>query len=960
MSGITTGVGVFSGIDTRSIIDQLLAVEARPRQQAQNRILQLQTQQASYLDINTRLIALRTASSAFRTNSTFQSKAVATSNENVLTATASNTAVPGNYQFIVDRLVSSQQNLSRGFATRDQTGVGATSITVESAQARLDRDVALADLNDGAGVRRGKMTVTDSAGRVGTVDLGRATTVQEVLDAINGNGTAAVTASVSGGRFVIRDNAGGTTSVADAVGSNVAADLGLTGVASSGGTITGRNVFRLGTNTSLSSLNDGRGVSIRNIVGTGAFTFTLNIDGTSPANVRVNLGEVWETVDGTLTRTRGQAATTGEVVTRINDALQAAGVTTVSARINADAGRLEIIESTGDQSVTITENGGTAAADLGLTVPPDGGSILGKRVFAGLNTTLVNGINGGSGLSGNGVLNFTARDGATFSTTISRDASLSEIAAQIEQASRGSGGTGPQRLRVALNTDGTGLEISDLTGATTSNLIITGATGADSAASLGISTGATGVASASVRGTNLQRAYISGATTVASLNQGRGIGTGTFRIIDSESRSAVIDIGSDSKTLDDIMREVNAAGLRVTARINTNGDGLELIESGSGAAGPGKIRIEDVSGSVARNLNIAGEAAGVGAQNRINGTFERTIQLSAADSLDTVVSKINAAKAGVSASAIRDGTGATPFRLSLASNASGVNGRVIISAQGTDLGLTTLDRGNDSRAFFGSTDPARALVVGGSTNTLDDVLTGVRIDLKGVSETPVNLSVTGDTAAIESSVNLFVSAFNTLVERIDFQSRFDPNGTRRQPLTGDATVRELRAQLFQTVTAPSRNTTGAFSRLTDVGLSVGSGGKLSLDTERLREALAQDPASVEALFTARQEQDDTTITLAPGITARNPNAGNSFSSLGVTGLIEQLANRYLDTNDGILTGRSTALTTQITQQNQRIAAFNTRLDARRAVLERQFLAMERTIGSLQSQQSALGSIQAAG
>lgn len=954
MSGITSNVGLFSGINSGQIIEQLMALEARPKTQIQSRILQLQLQQGAYLDINTRLSALKTAAANFRTNSTFQSKAGTSSNENVLKATVESSASPGTYQFIVDRLVSSQQSLSRGVASRDSTALGVTSFTVESAQARLDRDVSLADLNNGQGVRRGKMVITDSAGRAGTVDLSRTTTVQEVLDAINGNGTANVTASISGGRFVIADGAGGNVTVANTSGSNVATDLGLAGVAASGGRITGNTVYALNRSTSLNALNDGRGVSIRNTVGEGAFNFTINIDGASPASVRVNLGEVWQTVSGTLTKTAGPASSVGEAVDRINAAITASGATNVVAQINAASGRLEIIDSTGDQSITVVENNGTTARDLGLMATPDSGSVLGNRIFSGLNTTLLAGINGGSGLGGDGLLTFTARDGTTFTTTLSRQASLSEAAAQIETASRAGGG--PQRLRVTLNNEGTGLLVTDITGATTSNLIIGGTSGSDSAASLGISTGPSGVASNTVTGSNLQRQYLSGATLVSSLNQGRGIGTGTFRITDGSSRSVVIDIGSDTKTLDDLMREINASDVGVTARINNTGDGIEIGERNPGSPGASKIKVEDVSGGVAKNLNIAGEASGTGVANRINGTFEKTITTTAADTLDSLVAKINGAKAGVSASIIRDGNGTTPFRLSLASNSTGVAGRVIFSTQGGDLGLSTLDAGNDARVFFGSADPAKALVVGGSTNTLDDVINGVKIDLKGVSEEPVTLSIASDTETIEGAVGAFVSTFNTIIQRIDFQTAYNTETNRASPLTGDGTVRELRGALFNAITAPSIGTTGSFRRLTDIGIRVGSGGTIELDTERLRAAIAQDPESVESLFTARQLADDTVTDLGGGVTVRNQNAGQNFTTLGVAGILERLADRYINSTDGVLTRRGTSLTDQIKLNNDRISDFDVRLASKRAVLEAKFVTMEQTIAKLQSQQSALASL----
>lgn len=954
MSGITSGVGLFSGINSGQIIEQLIQLESRPKTQLQSRILQLQLQNAAYLDINTRLNALKSASAGFRTNKTFQSKAGTSSDENVLKATVDSTASPGTYQFIVDRLVSSQQNLSRGFASRDSTAVGVASITVESAQARLDRDVSLSDLNDGQGVRRGKMVVTDSQGRAATVDLSRATTVQEVLDAVNGNGTASVTASISGGKFVITDAAGGNVTVANSSGSNVASDLGLTGVTASGGKLTGNTVYALNRSTSLNALNDGRGVSIRNTVGEGAYNFTINIDGTSPATARVNLGEVWATVAGTLTKTAGPASSIGEVIDRMNAAITAAGGTNVTARLNAASGRIEVVDATGDQSITITENAGNTARDLGLLATPDSGNVLGNRIFSGLNTTLMSGINGGRGLGGDGVLTFTARDGTVFSTAISAQASLSEAAEQIEAAS--AFGSGTKRLRVTLNSEGTGLLINDITGSTVSNLIIGGTNGNDSAASLGISTGPAGVASNSVTGTNLQRQYMAGATLVSSLNQGRGIGTGTFRITDGSSRSVVIDIGTDTKTLDDLMREINASDIGVTARINSNGDGIEIVERNTGNPGGAKIKIQDVNGGVAKNLNIAGEAAGTGTSNTINGTFEKVITTSAADTLESIVTKINNAKAGVSASIIRDGNGTTPFRLSLSSNSTGVAGRVIISPQGGDLGLTTLDVGNDSRVFFGSADAARGLVVGGSTNSLDGVINGVKIDLKGVSADPVSLSITSDTEKIEGAVGAFVKTFNTIIERIDFQTAYNTEANRASPLTGDGTVRELRGALFNAITAPSIGATGSFSRLTDIGFRVGSGGTIELDTEQLREAIAQDPESVEALFTAREAVDDTTITISDGITVRNPNSGLQFSTLGVAGILEQLAERYINSTDGVLTKRGTSITDQIKLSNDRIAAFDVRLAAKRAVLEAKFVSMEQTIAKLQTQQSAIASI----
>jgi len=590
MSGISSGVGVFSGIDTKALIDQLLALEARPRTQAQARVVQLQLQSSAYLDLNSKFGALKAAAAGFRTNRTFQLTRAVSSNEDVLTATTASGATPGSFNFIVDRLVTSQQLLSRGFANRDSSAIGASSVTVETARARLDSDVALSDLNGGEGIERGRITITDSGARSITVDLSRATTVQEVLDAINSNGTAQVTARVEGGKFVVRDNSNGTLTIANGAGYNTAASLGIAG--SGTGTITGSSVYALGSNTTLASLNSGNGVSVRNTASETASSFSIILHESGPTtSVNVNLGDVWQFQDTVLTKTQGGVNTVGGAVDRINAALSAGGFSDVSASIDSTNGRLVITDSTGTRQIEVVESGGgTTAQDLGLkTSGLQAAVVSGKRVLSGLNSVLLRNTKGGGGFVGDGVVNFTTRGGHAFSVNISESDSLADTLRAIEAAS-GAQGSGT-RISAALDSRGTGIRITDNTGGG-ANLIVTGTTGADTAAWLGISTGSGGVASATKESGNLQRQYLSRATTLASLNSGRGTGTGKFRIRDSAGTTLEVDIGTDSTSLGDVVDEINSRGLRAKARINANGDGVEIYEDlTQGPAGAVKIKI---------------------------------------------------------------------------------------------------------------------------------------------------------------------------------------------------------------------------------------------------------------------------------------------------------------------------------------------------------------------------------
>ena len=547
MSGISTGTGIFSGIDSKTLIEQLLAVEARPRTQAQARIVQLQLQSSAFLDLSSKFGALKSAASGFRTNKTFQSMRVSSSNADALAATASNGATPGTFNFIVDRLVTSHQLLSRGFANRDAAAVGMTSLTLESAQARLDGDAALADLNNGQGVERGRIVITDSGARSATIDLSRATTIQEVLDAINDNGTAQVTASVQNGRFLIKDAAGGSVTVANAAGYTTATSLGIAGTAT--GTITGSVVHSLNANTTLAALNSGNGVAIRNTASESAASLTITVHDNGPVTgINVNLGEVWELQSGTLTKTQGAVTTVGGAIERINAALSAGGYADISASIDSTNGRIVINDSTGTRQLEVSEWGnGTTAHDLGLkTTGLQAAAVTGKRVLAGVNSVLLRHTQGGAGFVGDGALNFTTRDGNSFSLNVTENDSLADVLRAIESAS-GSTGSGP-RISASLDARGTGIRLTDNTGGG-GNLIITGTNGSDTAAWLGISTGAAGVASSTKDSGNMQRQYISRGTTLASLNAGRGVGVGRFRIRDGSGESLEVDIGTDSVTL---------------------------------------------------------------------------------------------------------------------------------------------------------------------------------------------------------------------------------------------------------------------------------------------------------------------------------------------------------------------------------------------------------------------------
>ena len=1059
MGSITSGIGLVSGIDTASLIEQLLAIESRGKLSLQRRVGVLQSQQTALLDINARLLNLQSASAAFRSDDIFGSASATSSNESSLTATARAGAVPGSYSFLVDRLVTSSQQLSRGFADADTSDIGLDQMTFEFGRGRLESTTDLADLNGGDGVRRGKIRITDATGASTVVDLSRVGEIGEVVEAINEADGVNISAKISGDGITIEDTSGGggSLTIANVAGDFTATDLGIAGSDGGSGTLTGQSINTISGQTSLNRLNDGNGVQINSGLGNTDFTITDRAGNTH--NIVLgqydNNGEI-----------ENAASTIQDVIDRI--ALITDG--DVTASVASDGVSLELIDNTGGAGTFSVAGAGTngdqTALDLGiLNSGVSASTIGGERILAAMDSVLVKNLNGGSGLFGTdgelsgstpisaffnsaglttngnpsspdlqvqdrtgatydieldglntaqdlidafntatggavtleidgdnfvavntttGLSNFqisdvngssaaselgiaiispplgtdraegntvnplvsrnitiTDRNGGQATIDLSSAESVSDIMTLINDSGIG--------IQASLNEAGNGLAITDTTGGS-QNLIITGG----AAGALGLDTGSAGVAKESVKGSNLQLQYVTGSSRLDDLNYGRGIGNGTFRIVDANGEAAEVNIGSDANTLQDIIAEINSKGLDVLARVNDQGDGL-IIEDTS-TSGSLALRVETVSGTTARDLGILGEAADSGANNFIDGSYERTVNFEEGATLNDIISTIADSGIPVSATIINTGTGSTPFRLSFTSEITGANGELSIDAGDFDLGLSTIATGHDARVFFGSSDPADAVLIESSSNTLDGVIPNVNIDLISASESTTTVSVRQDTEAIIEAVNRFVTNFNDVVGRLDTYDSYNAETEERGVLLGDPTVARVRDQLYRTVQKRAIGVDDQYQYLSQVGIRIGTGGELTFDETKFREALDDDFEAVANLFTAF-DKESVEEELTGGITTNNTT--DTFNSLGIAEQMDQLMERLTNSVDGTLTRADDNFETLIGLTNDRIDRFDLRLEAKRTQLERQFLAMENALSQLQNQQGALGQLQSA-
>ena len=889
MAGISSSIGLVSGIDSGSLIEQLVQLERRPIQTLETRIAKTAQVQLAYTQLGTRLNTLKSSATALRKPTTFDQNTVNVSGADTLTATAGVGTAAGSYDFSVARLVSAQQLISSGFADADTARVGAGTIDVELGDSRLDRAATLDELRDGEGIDRGVIELTDRAGGSARIDLGDAITLDDVVDRINAASGVRFSASVEDSQLVLTDRSGGTGRliVRDVAGT-AAADLGIVADASVNG-VTGDNLAGFDRGTSLASLRDGKGIAAG--AGDGLSVTTRN--GTS---FDVDFGG---------------AETIGDLIDLFNDAAGGAATMNISGRGLAvtDNTSPPLLSTT---SLTITGLGGSAAADqLGLAGSDTGGSLTGDGLLAGVDSYLLSSLNGGSGLA-LGQIAVTDSLGGSATIDLRNAIDVRDVLDRFNASGL--------NVRAQLNDAGNGIDLVELDGG---SLTLSDASGTG-AADLGIAgTFAEGVA----RGANLQRAWFGGDTKLEDLNIGRGVRSGVMSVRDSTGATAEFDFSGDGfETVADVLAELNKAdsGVAITARINDTGDGLLIEDTGGGT-----LVIEDKSGAFATDLRLAGtHDAGVA-----DGSYEVRVEIDATDTLEDVREKVNDLALPVRSDIISTGSGATPYRLSVLGREAGAMAGFTFDARLGDNGaaMTTdaLSRARDAVVFLGGATSARPLMITSGSNSVQNVVPGLSLELTQVGG-PTRVTVATDESGVVEEIEKMVESFNALRDGIDEATDFDAETKRRGLLLGEPTVTRIETDLYRVMNATVDSGNPQYRILADVGVTMTEGAKLEFDAEAFRAALADDAESVKRLF--------------------------SSVDGGFGKRLQEMIESATDPADGRLKRVDDTLKEKTSDYEKQIATIEVRVEAKQQRLAKQFLDMELALSKLNFQQQQLASI----
>lgn len=333
---------------------------------------------------------------------------------------------------------------------------------------------------------------------------------------------------------------------------------------------------------------------------------------------------------------------------------------------------------------------------------------------------------------------------------------------------------------------------------------------------------------------------------------------------------------------------------------------LGSVATGTGAV-PGTHSIEVLTLAQAHKIASGGFASGtdtVGTGTLTfrfgtwsGGTF--TASASAAtgsvtiaagqSSLTGIRDAVNAAKIGVTASIVDDGsaagkrlvfTSASGAASSLKVDVADDDGNALDAAGLSQLAYDpagTAGAGRNMSQVVAAQDATLkvdGIAIAKPTNVVADALEGVTLTLaKAAPGTTATLSLAPATMAGTAAMDAFVKAYNDVQKTIATLTKYDAAKQAGSVLTGDATVRTIQSQLRGLVAgtvAGASGATGELAALSQVGIKSAADGTLSLDTAKFGALLASDPAGLERLFAALGTPSDALVRYAAAGTKTRP------------------------------------------------------------------------------------------
>lgn len=425
-----------------------------------------------------------------------------------------------------------------------------------------------------------------------------------------------------------------------------------------------------------------------------------------------------------------------------------------------------------------------------------------------------------------------------------------------------------------------------------------------------------------------------------------------LKTLESKTTTRITAIGALKSAITEFQ---NALGnlnkpevFKARAASSSNADLLSVKAGVTAGAGSYKVAVSQLaSGSKVALQAFKNDAAnpvalGAGTLRISVGDSELPITVDESNNtLAGIRDAINKAGAdkGVSATIVTDDAGS---RLVLSSSATGKDESITVAVDDGstgDLSLLAFAGGTNKPGADGSAGVITqaqdavltidGLTVTRKTNSIDDAIEGVTLELKGLvdEKEPLTVGVTLDEAGVKKQIQSFVDAYNKLIGVINAQTKVTSVGEGKAPVTGalvgDATARTLLNTIRNELVSVQGS--GGIRALTDIGVSTQKDGTLKVDSDKLSKVVSGNFAELSELF-----------------------AGDK----GLATRLDEKLKPYTQTG-GILEQRNKVMTETISKIDKQKVDLDRRITSLQERLYKQFNAMDALVGKMASTSSSL-------
>ena len=275
-----------------------------------------------------------------------------------------------------------------------------------------------------------------------------------------------------------------------------------------------------------------------------------------------------------------------------------------------------------------------------------------------------------------------------------------------------------------------------------------------------------------------------------------------------------------------------------------------------------------------------------------------SLTVSSTDTLESLKDKINDLNYGVVASVL--GAGDDTYTLVLKSGEGQENAlRITATETPSGSGLSSIDNTstNASKQKVAGTDAAFSvdgISLTRSTNNILDLFKGYQVTLSTVtnssgSDIPITLTSQVDEVAAESNLKSFVDAVNnarTILNEKTFRGTSTKNSGE---LSDDPVIKSIKSEIQSLTSTALSGFSANGVYLSNLGVRTEKDGKLSLNTDVLKNELKINPSSLDAIFNSMYSSSSSLLEISGG-NSKAPIAGSytfamtAFVSGNVIGL----------------------------------------------------------------------------